>query len=375
MASQCTKATKLYRPVRDQYLAALREGFLRPTKLAIVERLQRATGAKYLDDYNTLKTYLLLGDKVHLQENAEWEKGRLIQVWAEILRRKESDLSEQDIKLRVAPHVAFYVDLLKDIDIDEHDQVIPEEVDRVLIERTRDILARVGPAQRYYDQFVTVLEDQKLDESGPSTPDNLKYPAVTLQALFPDRPEVLNRVRSSQRIRENKWLEVRGPYTFRGHEQVLASLNEGYKLLEREEWVVPLTVEEQKGGDRIALALDRVRQDYDDQYIREWVAFFRDIDVAVPATNRDAISEYKALSTPDWPYQRLLRALADNTQFEDVRRHNEAESVLLADGGIVDQVAQRILKKAESRSRMRVGALLGPSGSSSEATPSPKSFD
>ena len=340
----------------------------------MVERLRQTTGARYLDEYNTLKTYLLLGDKIHLQDNADWETGRLVQIWSDILRRTDTDLSERDIKLKIFPHVSFYVDLLKDVDIESEDQVVPEDLDRALVERTRDILTRVGPAQRYYDQFVTVLEDQKLDESGPTIPENLKYPPVTLQTIFSDRPDVLNRVRSSERLRQNRWMEVRGPYTFRAHEQVLASLSEGYRVLQREEWVIPLTAEEQKGGDRIALALDRVRQDYDDQYIREWVNFFRDVDVAVPGTNREAISEYRALCTPDWPYQRLLRTLADNTQFDEIRKRNDAESALLADGGVVDQVTQRILRQAESRSRLRLGAMFAANGREQRPDPVPEKF-
>ena len=59
-----------------------------------------------------------------------------------------------------------------------------------------------------------------------------------------------------------------GPYTEKGHAQVLASLKDGHKLLEREKWVVPLTSEEKQQGDKIQQALDRVRQDYDSEYIR-----------------------------------------------------------------------------------------------------------
>src|SRR5262249_40915694 len=153
-----------------------------------------------------------------------------------------------------------------------------------------------------YDQFVTVLIDEKYDETGPSTPDNLKYPPITLQNIFPDRSEVLSKVRSGQKERQGKWAEVQGPYTYKGHEQVLSKLEEGKKLLEREKWVVPLTAEEEKEGDRIERALVRVRDDYDAQYITQWVNFFRDVEVEIPPNNRDAINEFKVLSTPDWPY-------------------------------------------------------------------------
>ena len=82
----------------------------------------------------------------------------------------------------------------------------------------------------------------------------------------------------------------------------------------------------------------RVRDDYDTQFIAQWLAFFRDIDVEIPVANKDAINEFKVLSTPDWPYQRLLRTLADNTQFDEVAEKSEAESALLADGGVIDQL-------------------------------------
>ena len=348
---------RLYPPARDQYVDSLRRGFIRKAKDSLEEKLRKATGAKYIDDYNNLKTYLLLNDRIHLVDHAEWEKGRLIQQWAEDLRKSSSDMSESDLKLKLAPHVVFYVDLLK------NGEVPGEELDKPLVENVRDKLTRVGAAQRFYDQFVTVLIDQKYDETGPATPENLKYPPVTLQTIFSDRPEVLARVRSARHEgSEKKWGEIQGPYTYKGHEQVITSLEEGHKLLEREKWVVPLTAEEEKEGDRIQKSLDRVRQDYDAQYIAQWVSFFRDIDVKIPDNNRDAIGEFKVLSTPDWPYQRLLRTLADNTQFDEINEKNEAEASLLGDGGVADQIRQRIQRRAEGRTRMRFDALVKGNG-------------
>jgi type VI secretion system protein ImpL len=346
------QGNRLYPATRDQYIQSLRQGFVIPSRLALEDKLEKATGAKYIDDYNNLKTYLLLNDLVHIQDNAEWEKGRLVQVWAEVLRRSNSDISEQDLKAKLIDHVAFYVDLLK------ANEIKGEELKSQLIESVRDKLTRVGPAQRYYDQFVTILIDQKYDETGPSTPENLKYPPITLQSIFPDRPEVLSKVKSGQKERQGKWAEVQGPYTYKGHEQVLASLDEGKKQLEREKWVVPLTQEEEREGDRIERALVRVRQDYDAQYITQWVNFFRDIEVEIPPNNKEAIGEFKVLSTPDWPYQRLLRTLADHTQFDEVAEKNEAEAALLADGGVLDQLRQRAQRRVENRARMRVAGFL-----------------
>ncbi len=343
---------KLYVATRDQYVDSLRRGFVLPTRDALADKLNRATGDKYLEDYNNLKTYLLLDDKIHLQDNGDWEKGRLTQAWVEVLRRSTNE-PEADLKAKVAPHVAFYVDLLR------NNEISGEKLDKPLIDKTRDRLTRVPDATRYYDQFVTVLIDQKYDESGPASDTNLKYPPITLQNIFTDRPEVLTRVRSSLKDRQNKWFEVRGPYTFKGHEQVVASLEEGHKVLDREKWVLPLTSDEEKNGDKIQVSLDRVRQDYDQQYIQEWINFFRDVDVQIPANNREAIGEFKTLSTPDWPYQRLLRALADNTQFDEVRQQNEAEEQLLADGGVLDQLKQRAVRRIEARTRVRTSTFAG----------------
>ncbi len=279
-------------------------------------------------------------DKVHLQDNGEWEKGRLTQLWADYLRRSSSDVSEQDLKAKLFDHVSFYVDLLK------NNQATGEELKPQLVESVRDKLTRVGSAKAYYDKFVTVLMDQKYDENGDATPDNLQYPPITLQTIFSDRPEVLARVKSQSREgRQRRVGQGQGPYTYKGHEQVLASLENGPSELEREKWVVPLTSEEEKQGERIKRELERVRQDYDTEYITQWVNFFRDVDVQVPANNKEAIGEFKVLSTPDWPYQRLLRTLADNTQFDEVAEKSEAEGVLFADGGVLDQIKRRTQQK------------------------------
>jgi type VI secretion system protein ImpL len=345
------QGNKLFDPALKQYIASLQQGFVRPTKDRLEQKLKSASGAKYLEDYNNLKAYLLLNDKDHLQDFADWETGRLVQQWGEILR-PTSDLPENELKLKLLPHVAYYVDLLK------RGVIVGEPLDAPLVERTRDILTRVGPTQRYYDQFVTVLIDEKYDESGPATRDNLKYPPTFLGDLFADRPEVLTKIKSSQKERTGKWFEVQGPYTARGKVEVVRRLDEGHKLLDREKWVVPLTAEEKAQGDKIQQALDRVHQDYDSEYIRQWVSFFRDLSVEVPPTNKDAIAEFKILSTPDWPYLRLLKTLDENTQLHEEDK-NAAEQMVAGDGGVIDQLKVKIQRRVESKTRVRTSQLAG----------------
>jgi type VI secretion system protein ImpL len=334
----------LFPPTLDQYRESLQQGFVRPTKERLEGKLRAATGEKFRDDYNNLKTYLLFDDKVHLQDEAAWETERLTQIWSEILR-PTTELSEQDLKAKLRPHVEYYVDLLR------RGLIPAEPVDKPLVDRTRDILTRVGSSQRYYDQFVTALIDEKYDEAAPASRENLVYPPVSLSELFIDRPEVLTKVRSGLKERTGKWFEVQGPYTYKGHERVVASLDEGYKLLEREQWVLPFTADEKKQGDKIQKSLDRVRQDYDAEYVRQWVNFFRDIDVAVPPNNKEAIQEFRVLSTPDWPYLRLLRALSDNTQFDDPRNQAALQGGITRDGGVLDQIKTRVERRLDTKLR------------------------
>ena len=339
----------LFEPALDQYIASLKWGFVEPVKAQLESELETATGARYLEDYNNLKTYLLLNDPIHLQDYDQWEVGRLTQVWATILRPNAQDISERDLRNKLVTHVAFYVDLMR------RGVRGGPELNEPLVARVRDVLGRVGDSQRYYDQFVTILEDEKIDPAGPNTADNLKFPPITLNDLFQDRPDALTKLSSKQKRREGKWQKVRGPYTKLGHEAVLEKLVNGYEILEREKWVVPLSAEEEAQGDKIRQALERVRQDYDAQYIREWTEFFRDIDVAIPQNNIEAIEEFRVLSTPDWPYWRLLRALKENTQFyED---EDGAAAAATADGGVLDQIKRRVKRKVDSRLRTGPGGV------------------
>jgi type VI secretion system protein ImpL len=332
----------LFDPALEQYVASLQQGFIRPVKARLETKLKDVKGAKFLEDYNNLKTYLLLNDIVHLQKLDQWQVGRLTQQWAEILRPTTRDIGERDLRNKLVTHVSYYVALLR------RDLVKGEELNAQLIAHARDVLSRVGSSQRYYDQFVTIQEDAKIDEAGPTTADNLKYPPITLNDLFQDRPDALTKLSSKRKRREGKWQRVRGPYTAAGHKAVLAKLKEGYKIIEREQWVLPVTSEEKAQPEKIRQSLERVRQDYDAQYIREWTEFFRDVDVAVPVNNVEAIEEFRVLSTPDWPYWRLLRALRDNTQFQLLEpKEGEAD----ADSGVVDQLKRRIQRRVDTKLR------------------------
>jgi type VI secretion system protein ImpL len=212
----------------------------------------------------------------------------------------------------------------------------------------------------YYELFVIARIDEKIDETQPSTRENLKYPPISADSVFEDRPEILgdNGVLSSKRLKyEGKYGEVRGPYTLEGFKTIDKLLSdEGAKLLEREAWVVPYSRDEKLQGDNIKKSLRRVRQRYEDDYISEWKEFFRDLDVKVPVANGEAIREYRLLSTPEWAYRRLLQTLSDNTQFATA---NTAKlgSTVAGKGGVIDQVQKRVERRFEAQSGVKVDEL------------------
>ncbi len=341
----------LYPPTKDLYISNLQEGFIKPTKDELERRVANIKGDPYLPDYNNLKTYLLLDDREHLKdpELFNFQVNRLTQTWAEVLARSSGGVSEQDLKAKLQPHVKFYVELQRDGDAPGLQR------DPKLVESAREKLRSADRIQAYYEIFVIARIDEKIDETGDANDiANRKYPPISLNIVFDDRPEVLTQL-SSKRVKQGRpAAEVRGPFTAEGFKVIDKLLEEeGAKLLEREAWVVPYDRDEKNQADTIKKQLKRVRQRYEDEYISEWKEFFRDIDVKVPETNSEAIAEYKVLSTPEWAYKRLLQTLSDNTQFVD----EKVPASLTQDGGVLDQIQKRVARRVESQSGVKVEDL------------------
>jgi type VI secretion system protein ImpL len=315
---------KLFEPTKQQYVESLRKGFVRPTKELIEAKLQTATAEEYGKYYELLRMYLLLDNGVpadappareikqkRLKEEDQWETSRLEDQWAEKLGGASgTGIGRPELKDKLIPHVLYYVELLR------RGEIPGEELDQLLIASVRSKLSKVEPAERYYKQLIDPLNTKKKDETGATTADNMVYPPVSLPDLLGDRQEALAKIRSRQRVRTGKYFEIQGAYTLEGHKKVIELLKEGFDKIKREEWVIPITDDEKQQQAKIQLALNRVRQSYDSEYIRQWEEFFRDIDVEVPDNNKEAIEEFNVLATRDWPYLRLLRALDENTQFK-----------------------------------------------------------
>jgi type VI secretion system protein ImpL len=293
------KGEDLVRPTIRAYVDNLQRGFVMPCKQRLEDKLKRAKGDPYITDRNNLKTYLMLSDVEHL--DVDWATTRYTNIWAEILRTT-SNVSELELKKQIAPHVRYYLQLLKD------KRAVPLPPDSALVEATRKTLQSVPVNKRYYDLFINALsEETYLDR------DTKVYPSLSLGELFAGRAEVLKWLSSARYQKEKLWKQVEGPYTERGHYAAVKNVGDAAGLLEREQWVVPLGPDET--ADRIPVNLKRLADEYDQGYVNQWTDFMLDITVKSPATVKEAIELYTVLSTAEFPYSRILRQMEEHTQW------------------------------------------------------------
>jgi type VI secretion system protein ImpL len=300
-----------------RYTAVLQEAIATPVKSKLEAKLKLVTGDKYLRERALLKTYLMLSDVEHLDVDPDAEDdgkkdgaavGAITAAWAEILK-PSSNMIELELRARCRPHVRHYLERIKS------KRIPPVPADETIVADARTALQKVPVAKRYYERFVNALIDEEADERGADVRGNRQYPPITLGGVFADRPDVL-RVLSSQRFQKEKhWKEVEGPYTEKGHYRVLRNIREGAALLEREQWVVPLTDDEK--GDSVPLNLGHLAEEYDQRYVEQWNDWILDIAVQPPVMVQGVIDLYATLGTPEWPYLRILRTLADHTQWKD----------------------------------------------------------
>jgi type VI secretion system protein ImpL len=329
---------KLYRPLIRVYVANMQQGFVKPCKYYLERKLKSIKGEKYYEERELLKKYLMLSDIEHL--DVEWATGQFVALWAE-LQKSTSDVALVDLKKQMAPLVRYYLELIKP-DGEVKPRATPVPANDKIVERTRKTLQSVPVRKRYYSLFVDAIRYELYDPAADPVRANLQFPPITLDAMFTDRPEVKSFIKSRQHNRTKKWFEVTGPYTDKGHFAVLANIKEAVKLLEREQWVVPLTAEER--GDRVAANVIRLADDYEQNYIQAWKDFWKDLEIKSPANLKEAIELFAELQKPEWPYLRLLRSLEDHTQWK--RDFNALENK-----AATNLVNRRLNRVASSKTR------------------------
>jgi type VI secretion system protein ImpL len=305
---------EVYRPLILVYIANMQTAFVTPCKFKLESNLSAIKGEKYAHERKMLKSYLMLSDVEHL--DVEFAAGQYTALWARI-NEGTSTISLLELKRRMAPHVVDYFQLIKPQGGGKA-RAKPVPANDAIVQRAREVLMGVPVRKRYYAMFVEQIEVELYDEAEDPTRGNLRYPSVSLESMFPDRKDVLDWFKSAQREANKGYYEVGGPYTDKGHAAVLSNIDQASKLLEREQWVVPLTPEEQ--GEKVARNIALLAEDYEAQYIAAWKGFLLDLQVRAPTTLDDAIKFYGredgGLHQPEWPFARVLRELEDHTQWK-----------------------------------------------------------
>jgi type VI secretion system protein ImpL len=156
--------------------------------------------------------------------------------------------------------------------------------------------------------------DEKYDDAGDNSRDNLVFPPTSLGTMFPDRADVLKIIESTHFKKDSHYQEVDGPYTEKGHALVVRNLATGSDFLADEAWVVPLTREEKP--DQVPTYLKGVSDLYEQTFIQQWTDFFTDLKVKSPTSADEAMDIWRVLSTTEYPLRRILFRLEDHTQWK-----------------------------------------------------------
>jgi type VI secretion system protein ImpL len=330
----------IYRSLVRVYVANMQQGFVKTTKYYLEQKLREFKGEDYYLERRLLKTYLLLSEVDHLadapcgladlfgggddddqiQSCREWAIGQYTAIWAET-QKATSPIALVDLKKRMLPHVRYYFELISPIE-GEKPRATPVEPNAKVVDQARKVLIAVPVNKRYYSLFVDSLNHELRDPTGDNIRANHRYPAVTLGDMFADRQHVLKFLRSKQQLGTKRYYEVPGPYTNKGRYAVTANIGNAAQLLDREQWVVPLSEDER--GDKVAVNVKRTADDYEEKYIQAWQGFLLDIDVLPPANLKEAVDMYALLQEPEWPFVRIIRNIEDHTQWDAGTSSNKA---------------------------------------------------
>jgi type VI secretion system protein ImpL len=373
---------RVYPPARDAYIRSLDKGFLTRVRARLEEKLKQIPPAdrkNFGPNRDLLKTYLLLSQEgqPHLSDptlymgqdgkpitQAEWVVTKLVEHW-----KAGFDGPIEPEQLR--RHVAFYVGLLQSGETPGFSVEGPEE--KSIVGNARNNLSKIESRRELYEQVVLSLNEEKRDPAGGLERSNLVYPPISLNDIFTSEWVKLGYLKSKSEGlpptgEDSSPGVVPGSYTRDGYIKVMSTIADRFSIYSQEQWVLKSVTWD---GEK---ELERLKSDYVTKYRDEWKAFFADIDVKTPNSNRDAIDEFKVLATPVWPYLRLLRVLADNTQFTKDDKNAIAEAAS-ADGGVIDQIKKRAELKLNTKLTSAAGtnvnakALLGEPKSAQEEHP------
>lgn len=315
--------------VRSIYIEQLHKSLTVPTRPELEAQLRAFTvadaeGSVFTKQYDQLKLYLMLGDTSKL--DVEFAAPELSRYWAKAQR---SSKPADEAKL-LLPHAKLYLELVK------KDQARPWDHDKQLIDRARQTLLKAPRVDRLY----TMLVRDANHDVAPVKLGDYFYGDV------------------AKYVKGKKGVEISGAYTKEGYLGIKKVLKSQRAQLETETWVLAESVSDSEAQSEEIL--EKLRDRYFETYEKQWRNFFMDIDVAKPKTDAEAILILGTISEPEWPYLRLIRALAENS------RIHVAENELSKAGKVL---WERKRKQYENRVLMALKVQKGSSQTKKEVEP------
>jgi type VI secretion system protein ImpL len=309
----------LYTPARDAFVGMHEEHVAHPVQAILRGMLdQLQAGATLPPDqfkryYDSLKLYLMMGTPERIDD--AWASTRLQQMWTKAAPQASA------VQKDMGGNLLHYVRLV-------HRREAPAwKLDEPVVAKARTVLLRAPRLERLYE----VLVQGANDEIGAIKRQDIFYGSV---ASF-----VISR----------KEKVVEGAYTKEGWARIRKLLTAQQSRLADEGWV--LGQERELATGELNKQISDLRTLYFSRFTQTWVDFLSDMEVHQPENAEVALEELQALSEPLWPYQRLIKTLADNVTL-DVSEEDETS---VADG-IVDRVKAAAEKKLVEKKLMDAGA-------------------
>ncbi|MBB5018756.1 type VI secretion system protein ImpL [Chitinivorax tropicus] len=259
----------------------------------IVNRLEddlRRSEAVSADQlYNSLRTYLMLGDRTHLDPKAVASWGS---AWVQTLQGATTAQ-----RAALIDHVAAWAESL------DTSTAVP--TDSTLIAQARTVLANMPTEQRIY----SALKREMMDAPSPAFD--------IVQAAGKDAASALTR-KSGQALTQ----ALPGLYTVEGYKRLLSSVDGALANAAKDNWILDqqTTLDPRQLDDMKAAVL----QLYYDDYIKQWEALLADVTV-VNFNNLDqAARVLNLLGGAASPLKKFLVAAAKETTLAPVEAQNAA---------------------------------------------------
>jgi len=297
-------------PVERFYFTELATILTRPVTAMLEERLSwiggggRRTPESYREDFDTLKTYLMLADgqcKKHIDRG--YLERQLLPLWKDFLRRRRSLPSD----MQLSPHLRMLSGAIA------HGK-LPQAPDEALVAGARSSLLRGRADESMVEEAIAEAKSRVRPFELNDALDGLVQTVVRSAGSVP------------------------GCYTRRGWEQfVRRRLREVRSRMSEDSWV--LATDCASGHD---VAREALYAAYFRSYAAAWKSFLRGLSVRPTGNPHDMLRDIQVLTGDNPPYVRLFKHVIDETS---IPPDEEPE----------DAALRRLTSKVEGRIEGRLG--------------------